>query len=236
MADTFLLTNVNSIRCLSVHAICEGGGISQSAEEYSARSVDAAVEGDAVFAGDLFGSSQVRRYFSAPAAGLACIRFVDQQRLGAGLPRFPQQEPLETVVSKGEERAYALASELSPPSPGHVLGFEGGQQDQVEPVDQEPCRLVVEFLNEVLDAVAHSLGGFSHVGAFAPWSFGGPADKVVEVLTEPLDSAEGAPADMAGVGFGVPGHEGPDAGVEGGYAGLAAVWYVFNIAAGWGGD
>ena len=65
---------------------------------------------------------------------------------------------------------------------------------------------------------------------------GGPADKVVEVLTEPLDSAEGAPADMAGVGFGVPGHEGSDAWVECGYAGLAAVWYVFGIAGGWGGD
>ena len=114
LSDTFLLTNVNSIRCLSVHAICEGGGISQSAEEYSARSVDVAVEGDAVFAGDLFGSSQVRRYFSAPAAGLACIRFVDQQRLGAGLPRFPQQEPLETVVSKGIDSPLSSCRGPSP--------------------------------------------------------------------------------------------------------------------------
>ena len=109
-SDTFSPTNVNNVACEASHAVCDGGCIYQSAEERSARSVDVAFNGDAVLAGNVACSSELVRYFPAPAAGLACIRFVDQERLGACLPRFPQWEPLESVVSEREKGTDAFAS------------------------------------------------------------------------------------------------------------------------------
>ena len=101
---------VNNVACEASHAVCEGGCIYQSAEECSARSVDGAFDGDAVLAGNVACSSELVHYFPAPAAGLACVRFVDQERLGACLPRFPQWEPPESVVSEREKGTDAFAS------------------------------------------------------------------------------------------------------------------------------
>ena len=59
-------------------------------------------------------------------------------------------------------------------------------------VDEEPCRLVMEFIYQVANAVARPFGGLPHVAAFGPGRLGGLAYEVVQALAEALDPAEGA--------------------------------------------
>ncbi len=59
-------------------------------------------------------------------------------------------------------------------------------------VDEEPCCLVMEFIYQVANAVAHPFGGLPHVAPFVPGRLGGFAYEVVQMLAEALDPAEGA--------------------------------------------
>ena len=68
-------------------------------------------------------------------------------------------------------------------------------------VDEEPCRLVMEFIYQVANAVARPFGGLPHVAASGPGRLGGLAYEVVQVLPEALDPAEGALGDVSCVCF-----------------------------------
>ena len=68
-------------------------------------------------------------------------------------------------------------------------------------VDEEPCRLVMEFIYQVANAVARPFGGLPHVAASVPGRLGGPAYEVVQALAVALDPAEGALGDVSCVCF-----------------------------------
>ena len=159
-------------------------------------------------------ASELGDYLAVPAAGFAGICLVDQQHLFTSLPGLPQEELLESVVGEGQHGAHTLAADLSLPSLHHVAGFECWQEDDVEVVDQEACGLVVKLVEEVRDADPHAVRGFPQVALSAGSGLGCPADELVEVLAEALDSSEVVLADLAGVGFREPGEEGAYAGVE----------------------
>ena len=160
-------------------------------------------------------ASESGDYFTVPAAGLGGVSLVDEEDLFAGLPGLPQEELLEAVVGEGQHGAYALAANLSLPSLHHVAGFECWQEDEVEVADQEACRLVMELIYEVGYADSHAVRGLPQVALSAGSGLGRPADELVEVLAEALDSSEVVFAYLAGVGFGEPGKEGADAGIQG---------------------
>ena len=48
-------------------------------------------------------------------------------------------------------------------------------------VDEEPCRLVMEFIHQVANAVAHPFGGLPHGAASVPGRLGGFAYEIVQV-------------------------------------------------------
>ena len=96
----------------------------------------------------------------------------------------------------------------------HFAGFECWQEDEVEVIDQESCGLVVELVDQVRDADPHVVRGLPQVALSAGSGLGRPADELVEVLAEALDSSEVVLADLASVGFREPGEEGAYAGVE----------------------
>ena len=82
-------------------------------------------------------------------------------------------------------------------------------------VDEGPCRLVMEFIHQVANAVARPFGGLPHVAAFGPVRLGGLAYEVVQALAEALDPAEGALGDVSCVCFREPGDERPYPRVQG---------------------
>ena len=65
----------------------------------------------------------------------------------------------------------------------HLAGFEGGQEDQVEAVDEEARGLVVELVDQVDYADPDAVCGFPQVALSAGPGLGRPADELVEMVT-----------------------------------------------------
>ena len=75
---------------------------------------------------------------------------------------------------------------------------------------------MMQLVDEIDDVNSHPVGGlvFVALGESALFLFG-PGQQFVQVCAEALYLAECAGCDVADVGFGEPGEEGADAGVEG---------------------
>ena len=117
-------------------------------------------------------------------------------------------------MGEGQHGACALRAYFPFAALHHVAGFECWQEDEIEVVDQEPCGLVVQLVDEVRYANSHAVRGLPQVALSAGSGLGRLADELVEVVAEALDPSEVVLADLTGVGFREPGEEGAYAGVE----------------------
>lgn len=103
------------------------------------------------------------------------------------------QKHTEAVARQAQEAAHGLASYPAPATFHHFGRLKGWQQDHIEPVHKEPCRIPVKLADEVL----HPAGDTAQVPASSCRRLRRTAQQVVKPLAQTLYPEEHSLAYLA---------------------------------------
>ncbi len=102
------------------------------------------------------------------------------------------QKHTEAVARQSQEAAHGLASYPAPATFHHFGRLKGWQQDHIEPVHKERCRIPVKLADEVLHPDAHPAGDTAQVPASSCRRLRRTAQQVVKPLAQTLYPEERA--------------------------------------------